>query len=90
VMFRPSSTVVSGLGDRAVCPVSSGECYQSRGREGNPAAVERAVTFAPDGRDEGTVITVQYRPLDPAIAEAGLMPRPGAPHPSSVPVEIGF
>jgi len=82
--------VVNRLGDRAVYPVSSGECYQSRGREGNPATVEWAVTFAPEGHDEGPVITVQYRQMDPAIAEAGLMPRPGAPRPSSIPVEIGL
>jgi len=36
------------------------------------------------------VITVQYWPMAPAVAEAGLMPRPGAHHPSSVPVEIGL
>jgi len=66
--------VVNGLGDRAVYPVPPGECYQSRGREGNPATVEQAVTFAPEGHDEGMVITVQYRPLDPAVAEAGLVP----------------
>jgi len=82
--------VVNGLGDTAVYPVPPGERYQSRGREGNPAAVKRAVTFAPDGRDEGTVITVQYRPMGSAVAEAGQMPRPGAHHPSSVHVEIGL
>jgi len=80
--------VVNGLGDRAVHPVRPGERYQSRGPEGNPAAVKRAVTFAPGGHDEGAVITVQYRPMVPAVAEASLMPRPGAHHPSSVPVEI--
>jgi len=32
--------VVNGLGDRAVYPVPPGEHYQSRGPEGNPAAVE--------------------------------------------------
>jgi len=53
--------VVNRLGDRAVEPVSSGKCYQGRGREGNPAAVERAVTFALEGHDEGPVITVQCR-----------------------------
>jgi len=82
--------VVSRPGNRAVEPVSSGERYQGRGRGGNPAAVERAVTFAPEGHDEGRMITVQYRQMDPAAAEAGLMPHPGAPHPSSAPVEIGF
>ena len=49
--------VVNGLGDRAVYPVPPGERYQSRGPGGNPVAVERAVTFAPDNRDDGTVIT---------------------------------
>ena len=82
--------VVNGLGDRAVYPVPPGERYQSRGPEGNPVAVERAVTFAPDSRDEGMVITVQYRLMVPAAAEAGGVPRPGAHRPSSVPVKIGL
>jgi len=82
--------VVNGLGDRAVYPEPPGERYKSRGREGNPATVERAVTFAPGGRDEGTVITVQYQPMDPAAVEACLMPHPGPHHPSSVPMERGL
>jgi len=82
--------VVNGTGDRAVYPVPPGERYQSRGPKGNPVAVERAVTFAPEYRDDGMVITVQYRPMVPAAAEAGGVPRPGAHQPSSVPVEIGL
>jgi len=70
--------------------VPPGERYQSRGPGGNPVAVERAVTFAPDNRDDGTVITVQYRPMVPAAAEAGGVPRPGAHHPGFVPVDIGL
>jgi len=81
--------VVNGLGERAVYLVPPGECYQSRGPEGNPVVVERAVTFAPEYRDDGTGITVQYRPIVPAAAEAGGVRHPGAHHPSSVPVGIG-
>jgi len=72
-----------------VYPVPPGERYQSRGPEGNPVVVERAVTFAPEYCDDGTGITVQYRPIVPAAAEAGGVPHPGAHHPSSVPVGIG-
>ena len=36
------------------------------------------------------MITVQYRQMDPAVAEAGLLPHPGASHPSFIPMEIGF
>jgi len=81
--------VVNGLGDRAVYPVPPGECYQSRGPEGNPVVLERAVTFAAEYRDDGTVMTVQYWPMVSAAAEAGGAPHPGARHPGSVPVWIG-
>jgi len=36
------------------------------------------------------VITVQYEPMDPAVAETGQMPHTGAHHPSSIPMEIGL
>ena len=81
--------VVNGLSDRAVYPVPPGDRYQSRGSEGNPVVVERAATFAPEYRDDGTVMTVRYRPMVPAAAETGGAPRPGAHNPGSVPVGIG-
>ena len=70
--------------------MSSGERYMGHGQGGNPAAVERAVSFAPGSQGERPETTVKYWQMDPAAVEAGLLPRPGASHPSSVPVEVGY
>ena len=85
------SQVASRPEDRAVEPVSSGTRYQSHGQRGNPATRSRAGSFiCPGSHGEGPETTVMYRQTDSAIAEAGLLPRPGASHPSSVPVEVGY
>jgi len=65
--------VASGPDDRAVEPVSSGERYQSHGQRGHPAAVERAVSFAPGNHGERPETTVK---MDSATVEAGSLPRP--------------
>ena len=92
--------VVNGLSDRAVYPVPPGDRYQSRGSEGNPVVIERAATFAPEYRDDGTVMTSNLGEAIPVTtgartsttaetAETGGAPRPGAHNPGSVPVGIG-
>jgi len=84
------SQVANGPGDRAVDPVSSGECYQGHGQGGNRAAVERAVSFAPESHRERPETIVKYRQMDPAAVEAELLPRPRASHPSSMPMEVEY